>query len=175
MSENTKTIQSLTSWSLPVVGYGKMITEPIFKNGWYIVPLEQYTNIIPKLAIESVEQIKQSGVEIEGFVIATRMNEPPTRPPQDASNTDNLEELITKVEKEASRISEIVLVKAVEVGKAILPVAKTVGKVILTVAGAIGVLLGIVLIIGLAGACLSNDPVLIVVLKDGTWVEVMRW
>ena len=161
MFENTRTIQSLTNWTLPVVGYGKMITNPIYKNGWYIVPLEQYTDIIPKLAIETVEQIKNSGIEIEGFVVATRMNEPPTQPPQDA--------------KEASRISEIVLIKAVEVGKAILPVAKSVGKVILTVAGAIGVLLGIVLIVGLAGACLSNDPVLIVVLKDGKWVEVMRW
>jgi len=163
MSENTKTIQSLTSWSLPVVGYGKMIAEPIFKNGWYIVPLEQYTDIIPKLAIESVEQMKQAGVEIDGVVIATRMNEPPAQsPPQDTNDT-------------ISYISEIALGKAVEFGKAILPTAKIIGKTILTIAGAVGVILGVVLIIGLAGACLSNDPVLIVVLKDGTWVEVMRW
>ncbi len=169
MSEiQVKATQSLASWSLPVVGYGRMITKPIFKNGWYLVPQEQYDGIIPDLAIESVEQMRQAGVEIEGVVIACRMQEPPE---QDEPEEDEYERLA----KQAKQVGELVLNKMASAGKALLPVAKEVGKVVLTVAGAIGVFLGIVLIVGLAGACLSNDPVLIVVLKDGSWVEVMRW
>lgn len=152
-----QTKQILSNWSMPVVGYGRMITEPLLKNGWYLVPLEKYAGIIPKLAIETVEQIKQSGVEIEGVVVAYKENQPPA------------------VETPSENIDEIVLNKVAEFGKSLLPVAKEIGKVVITVAGAIGVVLGVILIVGLAGVCLSNDPVLIVVLKDGTWVEVARW
>lgn len=149
-----KTTQGIENWSLPVIGYGRMITEPITKNGWHLFPLEHYEGSIPHLAIEIVEQMKQAGVEIEGVVIACRVEEPQ---PQ---------------EKNAY---EDVLVKVAEAGKAMTPVVKEVGKVVFKVAGAVCVALGVLLLIGLASVCFSNDPVLIVVLSDGSWVEVARW
>lgn len=154
MIETKKTIQGIANWSLPVVGYGRMITEPITKNGWHLVPLEQYVGSIPQLAIESVEQMKQAGVEIAGVIIACQVQQEP-EPQKD--------------------FYEDILGKAAEASKAMMPVVKEVGKVVLKVTGVVCVALGIILLIGLAGACLSNDPVLIVVLSDHTWVEVMRW
>jgi hypothetical protein len=53
-----------------------------------------------------------------------------------------------------------------------------VGLAALAVLG-IGLILGVVLLVGLASACASGDPACVIVIDDGTpqgtWIEVGRW
>jgi len=102
--------------------------------------------IIPKEAEKRIKTIELAGIKPVGFIIA---HEAP--------------KLLKAPEKTKAPLPEIQ-------SKEILD---TVGQVAVFMAQVIGYLaLGFVWILGTA---LMTDPAVIVVLEDGTWVEVVRW
>ena len=163
---NTKTqteiqISEDLTLSLPVVGCGKMITSPMLVNGWYLVPEDQDRLSIPKECIEIVEQWKESGIRVQGIVIAHDTKpewwpiEPgptPTTKPIQAPQKCVVEDIMNGV-----------------------------GEILSVVAPIIGI--GLLIVLGAALGAACNDPVYIAVLADeyyentdkNLWVEVHRW
>ena len=126
-------------WQPKVVGYGRMISSPITKNGWRIVPYNQDNSNIPYDALKRMQDLYKRDYKIVGLLIAHEIvEEPPVEVPQGDDSSDVLEGILK--------------VAGIIIG----------GLLFLFVAAAVSVV------------C-SGDPVLIAVLEDGRWVEVIRW
>lgn len=140
-----------------VVGEYGTLASPVFKDGWWYLPEDN--PIIDENALQRVELV-QSITPIRGYVIA---HEAPSM-------------LCPPKEWETPKPQETKPLKTVwkpETGVD-WPVVWEVTKTILKVVGA--VTLGVLYVLAMALSALAQvDPKLIVVLEDGTWMEVMTW
>ncbi len=91
------------NWELPTWGKGVMYHSPFDIDGWTIAPATPADlHSIPKIAIERVEQMINSGVKIQGLVIAHDIFDPPKTIEVDSPDIIDIEwseEPITKPEK----------------------------------------------------------------------------
>lgn len=141
-------------WGIRNLGKGEVLKETVFQDGWWYEPMGEST--MHPLAAQRMEVIKQSGVSYQGFIVAHETTFLLNAPAKQEVKTDWG------------------------------ALAKTVGKPALVVVGGVVVALAVV---GLLMAVLPMfavllvflvpmsgvDPALIVVLQDGTMVEVARW
>ena len=132
-----------------VVGTGGMIDEPVFKNGWWYCP----ESTTPPEALGRVNVLVQSGLKLQGFIVAHETsNALPA--PKVAPSPKVSAQVKTAPQPTVSTLSSIDL--------------ETVVMVALKVAGFL--MLMPLMLFGLA-----LDPGVIIVLEDGTWLEVMYW
>ncbi|MFC1879101.1 hypothetical protein ACFLZW_04240 [Chloroflexota bacterium] len=145
LTKETKQVVALAKnnhWGFRVLGYGDVITSPVYHNQWWFVPAEQDDSTIPGRATNRVQAILDAGHKIQGVIVA---HEAP-KLLQD-SRQANMDILTGQHVKDA-------------VGVLV--------RVVTTAATFFGYLFAF-------GLLALVDPALIVVLEDGTWVEVMRW
>jgi hypothetical protein len=129
-------------WFFRVIGTSKMIPNPTYKDGWWLVPVQDDKTIIPKNATQRVEKLIANGVRIQGVIVAHEAPKLLYAPPKEPF----------KIDYDA-------------IGKTIEQIAAGLASVIATMFGILFLLVPMAMI----------DPALIVVLEDGSWVEVMRW
>ena len=148
-------------WEPKVVGFGKMISSPLIKDGWRLVPFDQDNSSIPYESLERELDLIRTGHKIVGFVIAHEIEEPKPEP----------------ITQPQPQFANKPLVTEAGVSNAL--------ETILTVAAfAIGGLLYMFLAAGVSVIC-HSDPVLIAIVDTGpndyqdyhrfVWVEVTRW
>jgi len=135
-----------------VVGFGDVPHEPYYKDEWWFDPLISESTI-PKDALDRLEIIRQAGIRVKGIILAHEapriLGAPgPMKEPKTAQNTKTND----------------------NVGYDVLPTLKTVVGVLAGVLGAALAVAGIFFIVAI-----RLDPALIVVLEDGTHLEVMTW
>ncbi|HWQ04617.1 MAG TPA: hypothetical protein VN452_04605 [Longilinea sp.] len=140
-----------------VVGDHGKLDQPYFKNGWWYVPEDK--PIIDQNAIQRIELVR-SITPTRGFIIAHEA--PKLLCPPKGWETPRP----AKVKPVRGRVS-------LETGVD----WSTVGQVALTAAKAVGTVLAAVLyfLVEAIAVFASVDPKLIVILEDGTWMEVMTW
>jgi hypothetical protein len=124
-----------------------VLTEPVYHDEWWYVPIEQDTSVIPQEALRRVELLQNAGVPIKGMIVA---HEAP------------LTLMAPKKDRQTQR--DYTVVKAGLIG--------LLGAVVAMVVAALSVVVAIPLLVVTA---VLIDPALIVVVEDGSWVEVCAW
>lgn len=153
-------------WGFRYIGNMEMLSAPFQVGNWEFIPLED-KSIIPKRAMQRIQAIEKEGIKTQGLVIAYD-HEPPGIP-----------KLLTAPPPKLLAEPKPVLVPKQAPQKTDDPkqsneLVAIAGTVLMTTFGVIGALL--VGFISLLVFALSiGDPALIVVLEDGSWIEVMRW
>jgi len=155
------------AWNFRLMGRAPLPTHPVFANGWWLVPVEQDTSLIPRRAVERVQAVYQAGLRPRGFIVAheaPKLLAGAAKPQQQASSFEpvaKLKDLLT-----ARRLGAVATAAlAVLVGPLLVK---------LLVALVVGIVSALALPILLVGVVLV-DPVLIAVTEDGCWVEIDRW
>lgn len=122
-----------------------VIIEPMEVNGWKFLPQEMDDSVIPREAWKHVELLRQDGIAIKQVIVGHNLKEE--------------EEKRQKMEAYKETAEKIVaFVATLAVG------------FMTAIAGA-----GTALALGLVGLLVAIDPILVVVLEDGTWLCVAEW
>ncbi len=135
-----------------------LIYEPFYADEWWYEPYEQSKSVVPQEALRRVELLRRNGIGIKGMVIA---HEAPLAlmAPVTERQTDHIRNGFT--------VAVITLVAGVAVVVAIALTAPLVAVAVPTAS-----VLSLPLLLTTA---VLVDPCLIVILSDGTWLEVCRW
>lgn len=132
---------------------------PLFHNGWWLVPLADDRSPLPARALERVQAIYQAGIRPKAFLVAheaTPQLPAPAGTPRQA-----------KLEFWASQLAGH--------SETLLQVAGVVVTTLSAVLVAAGAGLGLLVLLGLAGAAALVDPCLIVVTEDDVWIVIDAW
>lgn len=135
-----------TRRSSHIVGYGNPPSEPYYQNGWKLEVL-QSESTIPAEVRTRLNILKDSGVKVCHILVAHQEKKEPKR-------------LETPKEVE----------KVVEVVSEVLPVVADVLVALMTIVGAVFIITAKIFL-----SIVLYDPVVIVVLEDGTWLEIAKW
>ena len=174
-----------------VIGQGGMIYEPCQIGEWWVMPADQYTGTIPLDIIQKWDDFKALNIPVVGYLIADDMRdvlirrelEAEKQREQERKELERLEmELKQQAfdrQQQAERLQrEAELKRRRENAERAAKEAAVMGTAIIT---GIGVALGAVvtgaamLTIGIIGALLRFDPILIAVLPDGRWICLGAW
>ncbi|MEM2126046.1 MAG: hypothetical protein QXQ53_06585 [Candidatus Methanosuratincola sp.] len=137
------------------------ISSPIRIGNWVYAPAT--ASIIPADAKKRIELILKSGLNPTQIIVGHELVEVPQLPGPVVTKPTPLS---------IPSIKEIKI--SPETEEAIIQALVTTGKVAVELAKITAVGTGMMLY-GLAVALASVDPSVIVVLEDGTWVEVLSW
>ncbi len=144
-----------------IFGFGSMITQPLESFGWKLVPADLYEYSIPPEGVERILKIVNSGVRIQGVIIADD---------ERGKNSSHTQEKPMVSMPSARKVYSLI-------GRGLL------GLVILVC----GVLFGLTVVAGaivivpliILGAAFGYDPKLIILVDDGkggtVWVSVLTW
>lgn len=145
----------------PLEGRG-VLTEPVYREEWWYIPIEQDKSVIPQEALYRAELLQNAGIKMKGMIVA---HEAP------------LALLAPKEEREIRRQKAEVLTGLIALAGIAVLVLGWIVSIPAAAAVAIGAPSGMAF--SWATAILATsalvDPALIVVLEDGTWVEVCAW
>lgn len=142
-------------WPFQVLGKAPMLAEPIRIHDWLLVPAHQDSSPIPPRAYQRIQTIFTSGLRPQGFVLVHEAPKQIGAP---------------KVEEKKKPDTNLLG----KVGVAALGFGVLSGSLV----AAIGILIlgGLLLMpLGLLAAAVLIDPILVVVTKDGYWIEIDRW
>jgi len=151
-----KTVQVLdlgrkNHFSFRVLEDEGMVDSPLYKDGWWYSPTDLSESTIPATALKRVNMIQKTGVPVQGFILA---HEAPL--------------LLAAPKKKPVELPVDEIAKIVSLGGKIV-----LGTALATLVAAMAAPLAM---IGLALVGLALvDPALIVVLSDGTRIEVCSW
>ena len=143
------------NWPIQVLGQAPMLEEPIRIREWVLVPAQMDSTQIPDHAMERIHAVYETGIHPQGFVI---VHEAPLeiKAPYTGLNKKDNSDILKKI------------------GGAALGAGILSGSLV-ALAG-IAILGGILLApIGLLGAAVVLDPILVVVTTDNYWIEIDRW
>lgn len=137
------------------------ISSPVRIGNWVYAPAT--ASIIPADAKKRIELILKSGLNPTQIIVGHELVEVPQLPGPVVTKPAPLSIPSIKEIKISPKTEEAIIQALVTTGKVAVEVAKI---------AAVGT--GMMLY-GLAVALASVDPSVIVVLEDGTWVEVLSW
>ena len=143
---------------------GEMINTPIDVNGWKLIPADQYEHSIPAEAVERVLLLVNSGVQIQGIVIADdlRIHQVQKIQPEPTPIQINWD-VVKAVLKVLGTI--VAVIAAIVTLSSLLAILATVGMGLLVVTGIV--------------AAVAFDPKLIVLISDGNgetvWFSLYTW
>ena len=142
-------------WSTQILGQAPMLKEPLLVKNWVLMPALLDETPLPERAMERIHAVYKVGIRPQGFVI---VHEDPLQieTPQTEVKPKLDSDLLKKIGGAAMGIGILTGSIAALVGIAILG----------------GILLAP---IGLLGAAVVLDPILVVVTTDNYWVEIDRW
>lgn len=153
-------------WGFRVVEGVGMLSEETYVNGWWYLPVD---SIQKKEASKRIEAIKNDGVKIKQIIIA---HEAPflIQAPQAVPKIEKVS-LHSFPWKQAAFGLVLAVAGAAAVGLVVCALVM-VAYYLLTLLLPI---LGVMLMVGMLGLGVLIDPVAIIVLSDGSRIEVMRW
>jgi hypothetical protein len=133
------------------IGYGALPDQPLASNGWLVMPRQMYKGIIPPHVLQQAE-ILTKGIPIKGFIVADDQR----HIEQERKNKVAAKPVVTPDWRK---------------------IAATAGKAaaVAAVGAAVVAALPVVLGIGLIGATLVYDPLLIAVTAEDEWIVVGEW
>jgi hypothetical protein len=137
-----------------IVGGGLLPMKRVDVDGWWYETLKSLANI-PSEGLERLVLLKKAGIEIKGLIIAHEIPKPAKTQPQTQPKPSQEPEPAKTDTNDNSNL---------------LPNAKEFLAVLGVVLGVIGTVVGFLFL-----AAAQADPMLIVVLKDNTWVSVYEW
>ena len=142
-------------WPIQILGQAPMLEEPLRVREWVLMPATMDSTSLPDRAMERSHAVYKAGIRPQGFVIvheAPLEIEAPQTEVKQKTNSDFLK----------------------KIGGAALGAGLFSGSLVALVG--IAVLGGILLApIGLLGAAVILDPILVVVTTDNYWIEIDRW
>ena len=158
LSPQTKQLLTLgeeNHWPTQILGQAPMLEEPLRVREWVLMPAILDETPLPEHAMDRIRSVYNVGIRPQGFVI---VHEAPLQieTPQTEVKPKVDSDLLKKIGGAAMGIGILTGSLAALVGIAILG----------------GVLLAP---IGLLGAAVVLDPILVVVTTDNFWVEIDRW
>lgn len=172
MSRQTAQVLDLSDrggWNAQVLGRAPMPEAPIFFRQWWIVPASQDTSVIPQRAMERLKALDVAGIRPRGFVI---IHDAPRALPSPAPRRSSVPETPSK--KGLSIPPQVVVAaEGVVVGIMVLPLVMKL--VVAAVSAVLAALVVPALAVGLVGAALLVDPVLVAVTEDGYWIVIDQW
>jgi len=142
-------------WPTQILGRAPMLEEPLRVREWVLMPAIMDSTPLPDHAMERIHAVYEIGIRPQGFVI---VHEAPLEigAPQPEVEQKTNSDLLKKI------------------GGAALGAGLLSGSIV-ALAG-IAILGGILLApIGLLGAAVVLDPILVVVTNDNYWIEIDRW
>ena len=142
-------------WPIQILGQAPMLEEPLRVREWVLMPALMDSTSLPDHAMERIHAVYKAGIRPQGFVI---VHEAPLEieAPQPEVKQKNNSDLLKKI------------------GGAALGAGLLSGSIVALVG--IAILGGILLApIGLLGAAIVLDPILVVVTTDNYWIEIDRW
>jgi hypothetical protein len=150
------------------IGVIEMLAAQIAVGNWIFNPIEKDNSIIPRGAMKRVDDIKALGVPINGMVVAHDTHKPkllmkPVFPYPMLNKPEPKPE--PKPAREPINLWPVVEI----IGVILLSIVKIAYYMIYGTVWFVFGIVGLAFQIGLA------DPALIVVLEDGSWIEVARW
>ncbi len=142
-------------WPIQILGQAPMLEEPLRVREWVLMPATMDSTSLPDHAMERIHAVYKAGIRPQGFVIvheAPLEIEAPQTEVKQKTNPDFLK----------------------KIGGAALGAGLLSGSIAALVG--IAILGGILLApIGLLGAAVVLDPILVVVTNDNYWIEIDRW
>jgi hypothetical protein len=160
-------------WGIRVLGEGSIPETPIFREGWWYEPLSEECVIHP-LAVQRVQEIYQAGIRPKGFIVA-HQTLPILGGPKPKVNVTVVDDCWPKFDPQPKveiRKGKVQTKVQTECLPDLMPALQVIGQVVGVALQVLGVVL--MVIVG-ALSTISLDPALIMVLEDGTQVEVARW
>jgi len=141
-----------------VCGKGPMLTKPTVEDGWTLIPISQDNSTIPITAWQRVRTIKAAGIPYKGLIIGHEP-QPEFNGREQPSTQVNFGKLILI-------LTAIAAVPVVVVAGLAIMAAMLIGAVILAIP---------LLILAAPLALLGVDPSMIMVMEDGTYIEIYWW
>jgi hypothetical protein len=132
-----------------VIGQGALITSPCQIGEWWVMPYEQYQGKIPPEIKQKLSEFLNSGVEIQGLLIADDMRD--------------VEARRKKAEEEKKQKREAR-------NKANMDALGTSLNIVGTVLFGVGMFF-----VYFLSAFTSYDPMIIAVLPSGEWICIASW
>lgn len=159
-------------WELLVLGQAPYPLKPVSFGDWVLVPATQDDSPLPMEARERMEVIAQAGIVARGYVIAHEVK--PVAPAL-APTADY--DLLTPSQKPTLSASLGGVLKVVGGGLGVVAVGlvAVAGAVVVAVAALAAAAAVVAVPLFLVAVAQGIDPKLIVVLEDGTWVQVYQW
>ena len=148
-----------------VFGSGDMITQPLESMGWKLIPANLYEYSIPAKGVDRIIKIINSGVRIQGVIIAddTRTTHKPPKAAKPASSLPSAKTVLTWIAKALVGLAFIAVIAFFAMATIVLAPMLILGAI--TGSGPSGYL--------------DYDPQLIILVEDGkggtAWVSVYTW
>ena len=172
-----------------VFGYGDMITQPQESNGWKLIPADLYKYSIPKEAVARLHQIINTGVRVQGVIIADdeRRIEPSPAPAKPKFSLPSVKPIMSWIGNVLSGLIRSFQAVVSFSWKALLGLIRVAGIIVLVSLAAHVLihfwplsLLGLIVVAGVStGTGTNYDPKLVVLVDDGrggtTWVSLFTW
>lgn len=136
------------------LAYAGELDEPLYHNEWWFIPIAEDKSLVPAPAMKGVELLKAQGIQVVDLIVA---HESPKLlpPPHGFSAADKRKAKWERRKEQMQTAGEVASFVARSLVRAIATVALLLGWFIASV--------------------VMLDPALIVVLEDGTWLEVATW
>jgi hypothetical protein len=144
-----------------IFGRGAMITQPLESMGWKLIPADLYEYSIPVEGVNRILQIINSGVHIQGVIIA-----------DDQRNKKSTTAPATPLKPQVSSKTSSDMIGKVLLGFVFIAMLIVIGSFAL-----IGtVLIAPMLLMGIAT---NYDPELVILVDDGNeglaWISIFTW
>ncbi len=167
--QETKELMSLAKehrWGFQVLGNAPMPEQPVRLGDWLLVPALFDSSPILSRALERIQAIFAAGIRPQGFVL---VHEAPMliSAPAETQVTERNAALNFLDHSVSPRPADFAALFGAGIAAASGLAAMAIGALTLLATLALPVTL-------MAGALLL-DPILVVVTKDGYWVEIDRW
>ncbi len=165
-----------------IFGHGSMITQPQESTGWKLIPADLYEDNIPTEAVARLHRIINSGVRVQGVIIADdeRKTATPPVPTRPKISLPSVTEILSFIGRALSGLGRAL----VGLGKVLVGLIIVAGVIafISTVFSWLIYVAPIMIILGLiasAGSSTVFDPKLVILVDDGkggtVWVSVFTW
>jgi len=154
-TEQLLTLGEEKHWFTQILGQAPMLEEPLRVREWVLMPALMDETPLPDHAMERIHAVYEADIQPQGFVLVHEAPLEIKAPVTDLKQKENAD-LLKKI------------------GGAALGVGILSGSIVALVG--IALLGGILLApIGLLGAAVVLDPILVVVTTDNYWIEIDRW
>jgi hypothetical protein len=142
------------AWQVRTMGRAPVLQQPVYVNGWWLIPVGEDDSRIPKRAQKRVATIYASGLRPRDFVVAhqapavltARGQALPAGPRTTGAASDD---------PDKSTLHDL---------QPLVKCLTAIAKAMMAVLALSGLLIAAVV-----------DPILIAVTEDGYWVEIDRW
>lgn len=174
ISNDTNQVLTLAQekhWRVKVMEQEGLIAAPVFNDGWWYAPIYKPDSTIPPEALRRVDTILKSGIRPQGMIVGYEI--PVEVPTQKEIEWEPMVETYSQPTIRRTY-------RPVRCPPEVMPVHITKEQVetalkVLTGLAVVTAIVTLTALSILAQALAMADPVLIMVMEDGKWIEIARW